>query len=185
MVSGLNFSKEFPSGGLTEGGQIVLLNSLGIKPLLAHERKRKPTTSSVQADVECAPEKGNRQSHPESSGRPSGSAICHCADGSACQTTHSDRASDSHGRSANRSRWSAASACAYDSTSSRRSSHFSTGSHHPPCCHCGSNKPDEASGRCRSSNDGASEGYGSASSSHSTTRDFFLFALTNGDRKRG
>src|SRR5688572_18308291 len=46
--------REIPCWGFDRVGTSCLSHSQGYKTLCAHERKRKPTTSSVQADVERA-----------------------------------------------------------------------------------------------------------------------------------
>ncbi|MGL5016540.1 MAG: hypothetical protein ACRDBP_00280, partial [Luteolibacter sp.] len=62
----------------------------------------KPTTSSVQADVERAPQKGNCPHHSEGCGCTASRPFGHRADGSAGETTCADRSSDPYG-------WSSAS----------------------------------------------------------------------------
>ena len=78
-------SWEFDSGAaswLTSGSDIA-------DNIRTHERKRKPTNSPVQADVECATEKGNRSYHVESIGRSASEPIGHYSYGAPGQASSS------------------------------------------------------------------------------------------------
>jgi hypothetical protein len=64
-VGRIDFKKSHVGGLTARQRPFLLACTIPSKNLCQHERKRKPTPVSVETDVECPAEKGNRPRDPQ------------------------------------------------------------------------------------------------------------------------
>lgn len=140
--------------------------------LRANERKRKSTTSPVQANVERPSQEGNRPRHLESRRCTPGRSICHRASRPSREAACSDSTALSHG-------WPATSAgsSSYDSSPSCGCSHGDGSSTDDPPCQRGTDKCSPPARLRSSSHDGPPQGYRPTPATYSTSRNILFLPV--------